>query len=438
MKQLKKFIINGLILTFTTLIIHSISIFFNAFISRKIGTEAVGLYGLITSIYSFSITISLFGLSLASTKIITEEITIYNFGDIQKIMRKCLCFSLFFSGFSSILLVFFAPYISNIWLHNKVSTIPFYLIAISLPFISMASCLTGYFSAIRNTTIPASQHILEHLLKMILISFFLNKFLPAGLEYTCLSLILGNITSEILSFLYIYTLYCFDKRKYTKYTPTKQFYIKRILKISLPIGLTSCIRSGLSTLKQILIPIKFEKYGYNCEKALQNYGLINGMAMQILMFPSIIVSAYSSLLIPEFTEFKTNSDYKLMKKICNKALKYTSYFSLIVAVLLFINSNKLSYIIYKNTNVAFYIKILCPLIPLMYVDNIIDSILKGLDKQVAVLKINILDLCSTIFLILLIIPYFGVHGYIFAIYCSEILNFTLSFRTLWKTLYRNQ
>ena len=435
MKQLKKFIINGLILTFTTLIIHSIAMFFNAFISRKIGTEAVGLYGLITSIYSFSITIALSGLSLASTKIITEEITLYNFGDIKRIMKKCLCFSLLFSGLSSILLINFAPYISSVWLHNKVSTMPFYLIAISLPFISMASCLTGYFAAIRNTIIPASEHILEHLLKIILISFFLNKFLPSGLEYTCLSLILGNITSEILSFLYIYALYCFDKRKYTQYTPTKQFYIKRILNISLPIGLTSCIRSGLSTLKQILIPLKFEKYGYSCKTALENYGLINGMAMQILMFPSIIVSAYSSLLIPEFTEFKTNSDYKLIKKISTKALLYTTCFSLIIAILLFINSNKLSFTIYKNTNVSTYLKILCPLIPLIYVDTIIDSILKGLDKQITVLKINILDLFSTILLIIIVIPIFGIYGYIFTIYFSEILNFTLSFKTLWKKVY---
>ena len=139
--------------------------------------------------------------------------------------------------------------------------------------------------------------------------------------------------------------------------PSKGLYstpllLKRILNISLPIGLTSCIRSGLSTLNQILIPLKFEKYGYSCKTALENYGLINGMAMQILMFPSIIVSAYSSLLIPEFTEFKTNSDYKLMKKISTKALLYTTCFSLIIAILLFINSNKLSFTIYKNTNVS--------------------------------------------------------------------------------------
>ena len=70
----------------------------------------------------------------------------------------------------------------------------------------------------------------------------------------------------------------------------------------------------------------------------------------------------------------------------------------------------------------------------MYIDNVVDAILKGLDKQVTVLKINILDLLTSIFLIFLIIPTFGIAGYIFTIYFSELLNFTLSFRSLQKEI----
>ena len=68
----------------------------------------------------------------------------------------------------------------------------------------------------------------------------------------------------------------------------------------------------------------------------------------------------------------------------------------------------------------------------MYIDNVVDSILKGLNKQVAVMGINIIDLISTISLIYFILPYKGVNGYIFALYVSEILNGVLSLLLLIK------
>lgn len=435
MKIIKTFILNGLILTLTSLILRCIGMFFNSYISQKIGAEAVGLYGLLMSVYGFAITVALSGINLATTRIVAEEIAVGNIGNIKKVVRKCLIFSLLFSCISSILLTVFAPYICKIWLHGKISSIPFYIISISLPFISMSSCINGYFSAVRNTIKPASDQILEQLLKVALISLFLNYFMPCGLEYICISMILGNIISEIISFFYIYFLYKLDKKKFINYSPTKSFFEKRILDITLPVGLTSFIRSGLSTLKQILIPLGFEKHGNSCSQALANYGLISGMAMPLVLFPNIIVLSFSNLLIPEFAEFNTRSEFSKINRITKRILKYTLIFSMIVSVSLFFYSKQFSNFMYKTDSVSLYIKLLAPLVPIMYIDNVVDAILKGLDKQISVLKINILDLFTSIILIFFLIPKFGIMGYVFIIYFSELLNFILSYWTLKKTCF---
>lgn len=435
MRLIKTFLINGIILTLTSLILRCIGMFFNSYISQKIGAEAVGLYGLIMSVYGFAITIALSGINLATTRIVAEEIAIGNIGNIKKVVRKCLTFSLLFSGIASILLTFFAPYVSKIWLHEKVSCTPFYIISISLPFISMSSCISGYFSAVRNTIKPASDQIFEQLLKVTLISLFLNYFMPCGLEYICISMILGNIISEIISFIYIYFLYKLDEKKYLTYKPTKSFFEKRILEITLPVGLTSFIRSGLSTLKQILIPLGFEKHGNSCSQALANYGLISGMAMPLVLFPNIIVLTFSNLLIPEFAEFNARCEFSRINQLTKKILKYTLLFSVIIGILLFLFSKQFSSFMYKTDSVSLYIKMLAPLVPFMYIDNVVDAILKGLDKQISVLKINILDLFTSIILIFFAIPKFGIMGYIFIIYFSELLNFILSYWTLKKTSF---
>ena len=154
------------------------------------------------------------------------------------------------------------------------------------------------------------------------------------------------------------------------------------------------------------------------------------MAMPLILFPNIIILTFSNLLIPEFTDFNARSEYTRIQRITRKILKYSLYFSITVAILLFIYAKQFSYFMYKSTNVVIYIKLLAPLVPVMYIDNVVDAILKGLDKQVTVLKINILDLITTITLIYTLIPQFGINGYIFIIYFSELLNFILSYRTL--------
>ena len=78
---------------------------------------------------------------------------------------------------------------------------------------------------------------------------------------------------------------------------------------------------------------------------------------------------------------------------------------------------------------SIYIRILCPLLLFMYLDGIIDSILKGLDKQVSVMKCNILDLFISIFCIYFFVPIYGVKGYLGIIFMSELLNSGIS---LWQ------
>ena len=85
----------------------------------------------------------------------------------------------------------------------------------------------------------------------------------------------------------------------------------------MPISLTSYIRSGLSTFKQLLIPSSLEKNGLNCDKALADYGTITGMAMPVVMFPATFLYAISGLLIPEFSRYYVKKDSTKIKKYKN-------------------------------------------------------------------------------------------------------------------------
>ena len=240
--------------------------------------------------------------------------------------------------------------------------------------------------------------------------------------------------SEIISFVYIYIVYLLDKKKYEKSTQTilNGNYNKRILRISIPIAITSYIRSGLTTLKQIIIPSSLEKSGINCSASLASYGIISGMALPIIMFPDILVKSFASLLIPEFARYHTKKDLSRTKQMTGILMLLVGITSVLLTVLLYIFSDKLAVWLYQDITVGYYIRILAPLATFIYLDTITDSVLRGLDAQVGVMLINILDLLISVSFIYFCVPKLGVLGYIISIYISEILNFVVS---LWQLMH---
>ena len=54
MKKIKTFVINTVILSIASLIMNVVGMVFSVYISNKIGTEALGIYQLIISIYTLS------------------------------------------------------------------------------------------------------------------------------------------------------------------------------------------------------------------------------------------------------------------------------------------------------------------------------------------------------------------------------------------------
>ena len=151
----------------------------------------------------------------------------------------------------------------------------------------MASSISGYFNAARKVYKNASSQFIEQFIKIICSAFLFSFFMPLTIENACFALILGDLISEIGAFLYLFILYFFDKNIYKVKSNcnSNENYTKKLLGISVPVALTSYIRSGLSTLKQLIIPSSLEKSGIACSIALSTYGIISGMSMQIIMFP---------------------------------------------------------------------------------------------------------------------------------------------------------
>lgn len=411
----------------TAFIMKSIGLVFNLYISNKIGSEAVGIFSLIMSVYLFAITLATSGLSLACTRLVSEQFAQKNFFSGIKAVKSCLLFASFLGIGSSILVVLFSNIIVQKCFQSMVSNKPLFLISIGLPCISISSVLNGYFSAVRKGYKIAFSQLIELLIKIITSIFLLNFYHDLNVENICICLITADVISEICSCCFLFILYKIDKLTFCKRTVNRFTFKKKILQITLPVSITSYIRSGLSTVKQFLIPNRLVLFGLPYTIALSEYGKINGMTMAILLFPNVCISSFSQLLIPEFSSLMTNQYKNRIREICQKVFCATSLFSISIAILYFLFANDISLMVFHNLECSPYIKALSPLILFMYPDHIIDSILKGLNKQFEVMICNILDLVLTISILYFLLPVFGITGYLLAITISEIFNFSISF-----------
>ena len=436
MKTLKTFLLNTIILLVSSVLFQVVNMFFNIFISNTIGEEAIGLFSLVMSVYTFGITLASAGINISATRVVAEELACKNEVGAKKAARRCIFFSLIFSICASLIFFIFADFITIHCLHNRISKNVIYLICIALPFISMSSAINGYFTAVRRVYKNAFAKFFEEFVKITCTAILLKSFMPDGIDYACYALIFADVISEITSFLHLYILYIRDKRGSLIESRYKDLdsYNRRILRIAVPVALTSYLRSGLSTIKQLIIPSSLQKSGMNSSNSLIAYGIVNGMTMPIIMFPVSLITSFSSLLIPEFSRYYTQEKYQKIKSVSSFLLICTFIFSVIVAIFIFVFSDELSNLIYHKTEIAKYLRILSPLIIIMYLDVVIDSILKGLDAQVDVMIVNIFDCIISIAFIYFLVPIFGFSGYIISIFISEVIDFSLSGHRLLKIL----
>ena len=234
---------------------------FNLYVSNKIGSEALGTFSLIMSVYMFFIILATSGLSIACTCIVSEQFAKNNYLDGFKAVKSCLFFGLLLGLGSSILVLLFSNIISLYWLKAMISSTPVYLISIGLPFISISSVLNGYFSAVRKGYKSAFCQVFELFVKIIATILLFNIFTNKGIESICICLILSDIISEISSCCLLIFFYQKEKFRFIDKSINAITFKKEIFKISFPVAITSYIRSGLSTLKQFIIPSRLVLFG---------------------------------------------------------------------------------------------------------------------------------------------------------------------------------
>ncbi len=429
----RRFFLNFLSLTATALIIRGVGVAFNIYVSNTAGAEAMGLYSLMGGIYAFAVTLGCAGINLGTTRAVSDAMGIGDKGLAHRTAKKAIICSFVSSFAATVLLFSLSSVIGENVLGDARVIRSLKILALSLVPVSICSCLSGYFTAVKRVRASSLIQIIAQGIKIILTIIFLTKFVQRGAEYACIALVLGAVLSEFFSLLAVFILYKYDSKKNLNFpTLSKGAEIKitkKLLSITIPVTISACVRSGLTTIQHILIPKGLKASGKSWSAALASYGILHSMVMPLILFPSAFITSFSGLLIPEVTECRVQNDSDRLKRISYRILTLALIFSIGTSGIMIFFSYGLGTTVYNSEEAARYIKLMAPLIPIMYIDSSVDAILKGMGHEVYSMNVNIADAFTACIFALLLIPKMGLMGYVISIYATEMLN---TFLSLWK------
>ena len=433
----RTFFLNAISLTATELLMRAVSVIFNIFVSNRAGSEAMGLFSLLGSVYAFSITVGSAGINLGTTRLISDALALNDTALAKRSMRRALLCCLFTGAAATILLFCLSEPLAIRILNDRRALSSLRILSLSIVPVAVCSCLSGYFTGVRRVKANAAFGVFAQIFKIGATLFFLSVKEKSDAESACIALVLGITVSELLALAISFALYMFDRKKLSTDKSQNTLSVtapggiptsitRKLLSITLPVTASACIRSALSMVQHILIPKGIHANGKSWSAALSSYGALHGMAMPLLLFPSALIYAFAGLLIPEVSECCTQGNTERLRRVSYRALSFSLFFSIGVSGIILCFSRELGLAIYNNEETALYIRMLAPLIPVMYIDGAVDAILKGSGHQVYSMNVNIIDTLTACLFAITLIPKIGIMGYVISIYATEILNTTLS------------
>lgn len=422
----KRLIVNTALMTSASLIMRCIAMGFQGYLSGKIGAAGIGLYQLVMSVELLASTFAISGIRFAVTRLVSEELGMGRAGGVHGAMVRSALYALIFGSAAMLLLTRFAEPVGFLWIGDARTVMSLRILAFGLPCLALSSVISGYFTACGRIWKPSLVHLIEQCAVVVFVALFLERAPEGDIELSCAAVCAGVTASDILSLALMLAFYLGDRRKYGSRTGESIRLTGRMLSVALPLAVSAYARSALSTLEHLLVPRGFRKSGLSADAALAGYGVIQGMAMPVLSFPSCLLSSLAENVIPELTGAQVRGEREKIRREVRSLLTMSLLFAIAVAFALFVTSDFIGSALFASSEAGKYIRLLAPLIPAMYVDMVVDGCLKGLGQQVWSMGINILDAGLGVLLVYTLLPIGALDAYIGIIYFNELLNLALS------------
>lgn len=433
----KSFVGSAIVLMIAGFIVKILGFVYRIYLSNLIGAEGMGLFQLISPIYTLVILTLTSGISIAVSKMVAEEMAKNHLINLRRI-TSCALFVIMFSGLVvSVLMFIFIDPIVNVILKDSRTYYSMLLLIPCIPVVAAASALKGYFYGIQNVVPTAFSQIAEQIVRITLVITMARYFLNIGLEYACALATIGMAVGEISNLGVLLVVYRFKKKKditaSKKGFIRKRYIVKDLVKISIPISFNRLITSIMAAVEMILIPRMLLAGGLNYQSSMEEFGKLTGMAMPLVYFPSLVTSSLATTLVPAISEAMLLKSYKTVNYRMSMSIQLSVILGFIFTSIFMVFPNEIGDMLYRREHIGDILYLLSFTSVFIYLQQTLLGIMNGLGKQGISLRNSMIGYVIRIAFVVYFIPVYGIKGYIIGMIVSSAIVCALNIGTVVKT-----
>ncbi len=424
------FIKSTLILLFGGVFGKIVGFILKIIITRKLGTEGMGLFSVLSPTSSLLSVIAVFSYSNAVSKIVSEETT-----RTKNLFLSTIPLSIIINILVIIITVLFSKSLSYSLIKNSSLYLPIICISLTMPFISISSIVKGYFWGKQNMFPYMLSNFIEQVVRLIIIVLFIDKFLNYGLISTICFITLVNIIGEISSQLVMFKY--FPKVKFKKSDFKLNIsIIKEVFNFCFPVTLSKIIGSLSYFLEPIILSNILLFVGYSKDYIIYEYGVVNAYALSLLLMPQFFTQNMATSLIPELSKHFKLKNYNICKRRIKQIVLISILIGTLSTVLIVIFPKFFLNLLFNTKEGIDYIYLLAPFTILFYIEYPLNNALQALGKSKKTFNITLTSsviriICIIVFSLLKI----GMYSLIISIIVNLIVTTFLYYKEIKKILF---
>lgn len=425
-----------LLLTAAGFLSRILGFFYRIFLSRTIGAEGLGIYQMIFPIHGIA-----FALCAGSIQTSISRLAAAHSEKGRDTFKTGVIISLLLS----FLLVFGirqnASFLAKrVLLEAKCAPL-LPIMALSIPFSAIHACICGYYYGMKKTGVPALSQLLEQFIRIGAVLLIAQVCVTNQKEVTVSLAVWGLLIGEAASAIFSFLVYSFSTPPAAKSSGVKQprFTFSTFCRLSVPLMAMALPLMGnrlilncLQSLEAIFVPNKLLEAGLSNAEALSTYGVLMGMALPFIFFPSAITNSLAVMLLPTVSEAQAAGDDKKIARTIAMALRYSIYMGILCIGIFTLFGDALGKSVFQNEMAGTFISILCWLCPFMYLATTMGSILNGLGKTSVIFLHNAVAMLITLAFVVFYIPKYGIYAYLAGLLISELILAGLHIKALAK------
>lgn len=427
------------ILTATGLTTRFMGFFYRIFLSHSFGEEGVGLYQLIFPIFALCFSLTSAGIETALSRCVARQLTHGKKKDARELLYTALILTVVLSCIVTVFLQYYAPLISKDFLKDERCTELLVLLSYAFPFAAVHSCIVGYYLGGKEAGVPALSQLIEQTVRILSVYLIYRASLiqenNPGVAVAVAGLIIGEVFSSLYCLMHI--------RKGSFLAPLPKLKLssflmhgKELMFLSCPLTANRVLLNILQSVESISIPIRLQMYGMLRGDALGTYGVLTGMALPCILFPSAITNSVSTMLLPAVAEIQALNDKKEMSSIIQKSVYCCIFLGSACCVFLLAFGDWIGAFLFHSPLAGNFITAMSWLCPFLYTNNTLISILNGIGKTYLSFIINSISLGIRIASVFLFIPLYGIFGYLWGLLASQIFIFLFCLGYMYRYIHR--